>query len=43
LIYVDEKNGLTRGYDEVYEIPGRGMLGCEVRFADYRDVENAQL
>lgn len=43
LVYLDEKNGLTRGYDEVYEIPGIGMLGAEVRFADYRDVDGVQI
>jgi len=42
LIYVGE-NGLTLGYDEVQELPGLGMVGCEVRFTDYRDVEGVQI
>jgi hypothetical protein len=43
LVYVDAENGLTLGYDEVQELPGMGMVGCEVRFADYRDVEGVQI
>ncbi len=43
LIYLDAKTGLTRGYDEVYELPGLGMAGCEVRFADYRDIDGVQI
>jgi CubicO group peptidase (beta-lactamase class C family) len=43
LIYVDMENGLTLGYDEVQNLPGIGMVGCEVRFADYRDVEGVQI
>ena len=43
LVYLDVENGLTRGYDEVYEIPGAGMVGCEVRFADYRDIDGVQI
>jgi hypothetical protein len=43
LIYLDTENGLMRGYDEVQELPGLGMVGCEVRFADYRDVEGVQI
>ncbi|HEV7607969.1 MAG TPA: hypothetical protein VGO61_11560 [Steroidobacteraceae bacterium] len=43
LIYLDAENGLTRGYDEVYEVPGVGMVGCETRFADYREIEGVQI
>ena len=43
LIYLDAKTGLTRGYDEVYELPGLGMVGCEVRFADYREIDGVQI
>ena len=43
LAYLDVENGLTLGYDEVYEIPGVGMTGCEVRYADYRDIEGVQI
>ena len=43
LIYLDTENGLTLGYDEVQEIPGLGMVGCEVRFADYREIEGVQI
>jgi len=43
LIYLDAANGLTSGYDEVYAIPGAGMIGCEVRYADYREVEGVQI
>jgi CubicO group peptidase (beta-lactamase class C family) len=39
LIYLDAENGLTIGYDEVHELPGLGMVGCEVRFADYREID----
>jgi hypothetical protein len=43
LIYVDAESGLTLGYDEVVELPGMGMIGRENRFADFRDVEGAQI
>jgi CubicO group peptidase (beta-lactamase class C family) len=43
LIYLDAENGLTLGYDEVQDVPGLGMIGCEVRFADYRDVDGVQI
>lgn len=43
LIYVGAENGLTLGYDEVYELPGMGMAGSQVRFADYRDVDGVQI
>jgi hypothetical protein len=43
LVYLDVGNGLTLEYDEVYEIPGAGLVGCEVRFADYRDIEGVQI
>jgi len=43
LIYLDAKTGLARGYDEVYELPGLGMVGCEVRFADYREIDGVQI
>jgi CubicO group peptidase (beta-lactamase class C family) len=43
LIYLDAENGLALGYDEVQETPGLGMLGCEVRFSDYRDVDGVQI
>jgi CubicO group peptidase (beta-lactamase class C family) len=43
LIYLDTENGLTLGYDEVHETPGMGMVGCEVRFADYRQIEGVQI
>jgi hypothetical protein len=43
LIYMDAKTGLTRGYDEVYALPGMGMVGCEMRFADYRDIGGVQI
>jgi hypothetical protein len=43
LAYLDPQNGLTLGYDEVYEIPGAGLVGTEVRFADYRDIEGVQV
>ncbi len=43
LIYLHAENGLTLGYDEVQEVPGVGMVGCEVRFADYRDVDGVQI
>jgi CubicO group peptidase (beta-lactamase class C family) len=43
LVYVDAENGLTLGYDEVQELPGMGMVGCEVRFADYRDVDGVRI
>jgi CubicO group peptidase (beta-lactamase class C family) len=42
LIYMAE-NGLVMGYDEVQELPGLGMAGCEVRFSDYRDVDGVQI
>jgi CubicO group peptidase (beta-lactamase class C family) len=43
LIYMDAENGLTLGYDEVQDVPGIGLVGCEVRFADYRDIEGVQI
>jgi hypothetical protein len=43
LIYLDAQNGLTLGYDEVQELPGLGMVGCEVRFTDFRDVDGVQI
>jgi CubicO group peptidase (beta-lactamase class C family) len=43
IIYVDAENGRTLGYDEVQELPGLGMVGCEVRFSDYRDIEGVQI
>ena len=43
LIYLDAKTALTRGYDEVYEVPGMGMIGCSVRFTDYRDIDGVQI
>ena len=43
LVYLDTESGLTLGFDEVYEIPGAGMVGSEVRFADYRDIEGVQI
>ena len=43
LIYLDTENGLTLGYDEVQDVPGIGMVGCEVRFFDYRDIEGVQI
>jgi len=43
LIYLDAENGLTVGYDEVYELPGLGMVGCEVRFTDYREIDGVQI
>ncbi len=43
LIYLDAENGLTLGYDEVFDLPGIGMVGSEVRFADYRDIEGVQI
>jgi CubicO group peptidase (beta-lactamase class C family) len=43
LIYLDAETGLLRGYDEVQELPGLGMVGCEVRFADYRDIDGVQI
>jgi hypothetical protein len=43
LMYLDTETGLLRGYDEVREISGMGITGCEVRFADYRDVEGVQI
>jgi CubicO group peptidase (beta-lactamase class C family) len=43
LIYLDAENGLTLGYDEVHELPGLGMVGCEVRFADYRQIDGVQI
>ena len=43
LIYMDTENGLTLGFDEVYEIPGTGMVGSEVRFSDYREIEGVQI
>jgi hypothetical protein len=43
LIYLDAKTGLTRGYDEVYDIPGLGMVGCEIRYGDYRDIDGVQI
>lgn len=38
LIYLDAESGLTLGYDQVYELPGPGMGGFEVRFSDYREI-----
>jgi hypothetical protein len=43
LIYLGTENGLTLGYDEVYDIPGVGLIGCEMRFADYREIEGVQI
>jgi hypothetical protein len=43
LIYLDVESGLTVGYDVVHEIPRVGMVGCEVRFADYRDIDGVQI
>jgi hypothetical protein len=43
LVYLDAQNGLSLGYDEVYEIPGVGLVGSEVRFSDYRDIEGVQI
>lgn len=43
LIYMNADDGLVMGYDEVQELPGLGMAGCEVRFGDYRDVEGVQI
>jgi len=43
LIYLDAENGLTLGYDEVYELPGMGMAGCEVRYGDYREIDGVQI
>jgi CubicO group peptidase (beta-lactamase class C family) len=43
LIYLHADSGLTLGYDEVYALPNMGMVGSEVRFADYRDVEGVQI
>ena len=43
LVYLDTENGLTLGYDQVFVLPGVGIVGCEVRFADYRDVEGVQI
>lgn len=43
LIYVHAESGLTLGYDEVQDLPGVGMVGCEVRFTDYRDIEGVQI
>jgi hypothetical protein len=43
LIYMSAANGLVMGHDEVQELPGLGMVGCEVRFGDYRDVEGLQI
>jgi hypothetical protein len=42
LIYLDAKNGLTLGYDELQEHPA-GLVGYEVRFADYREIEGVQI
>ena len=43
LIYLDAESGLTLGYDEVHEMRGAGMVGCEVRFSDYREIEGVQI
>ncbi len=43
LIYLDVDTGLLRGYDEVQDIPGMGPAGCQVRVADYRDIEGVQI
>jgi hypothetical protein len=43
LIFLDARTGLSLGYDEVHEFEGLGMVGCEVRFADYRDIEGVQI
>jgi CubicO group peptidase (beta-lactamase class C family) len=43
LIYLSAESGLTLGYDEVYEIPGLGLIGCESRFSDYRDIDGVQI
>jgi hypothetical protein len=42
-IYLDAETGLAHGYDEVQELPEVGMVGCEVRVADYRDVDGVQI
>jgi hypothetical protein len=43
LVYLDAENGLTLGYDEVHDMRGLAMIGCEIRFADYRDIEGVQI
>ncbi len=43
LVYFDAKTGLTLGYDQVYELPGLGMAGSEVRFSDYREIGGVQI
>ncbi len=43
LIYLDVETGLTHGYDEVQELPELGMVGCEVRVADYREIDGVQI
>ena len=43
LIYLDVETGLMRGYDEVQDLPGLGMVGCEVRVADYREIDGVPI
>jgi hypothetical protein len=43
LVYLHAESGLTIGYDEVQDVPGIGLVGCEARFADYRDIEGVQI
>jgi hypothetical protein len=43
LIYLDVETGLMRGYDEVQDLPGLDMLGCEVRFNEYREIDGVQI
>ena len=43
LIYFDAESGLTLGYDQVYDLPGLGMVGSEVRFSDYREIGDVQI
>jgi hypothetical protein len=42
-IYLDAETGLTRGYDEVQALPELGFVGCEVRVADYREIDGVQI
>lgn len=43
LIYFDAETGLILGYDQVYDLPGLGMIGAEVRFSDYREIGGVQI
>jgi CubicO group peptidase (beta-lactamase class C family) len=43
LIYFDAESGATLGYDQVYDLPGLGMIGSEVRFSDYREIGGVQI